>query len=279
MENNSLFHKKSLITGGSSGIGLAIAKELAAHGSHVTILSRNLDPLKRAVIEISSRVIDKDQKIDYLSLDISDQASVINVLDQYVQTSGCPDIIVNSAGVAHPGTFTSLKPEIFEWMMNVNYFGTVHVLKALVPYLQKAHSGNIVNISSIAGFIGVYGYTAYGASKFAVAGLTDALRAELKPYGIKVSVVFPPDTQTPQLDYEKQYKPFITKQIAGSSKLMSAEAVSKEVIKGMLRGKYLILPGFESKLFYFLHHFAGKALYPVMDLMVNDAIGKLKFGK
>ncbi len=279
MKSDFFIGKKALITGGSSGIGLAVARELAARGSHVTILSRNTNYLTKAVQEIQSSAITADQRIEFIVGDITERESLNNVLDQHMNSAGCPDIILNSAGVAHPGTFTGLKPEIFDWMMQVNYFGTVNVLKKLVPNMQKARSGNIINVSSIAGFIGVYGYTAYGASKFAISGLSDALRAELKPHGIKVSIVFPPDTDTPQLDYEKKYKPFITKQIAGSSKLMSAQAVALEIVHGIERGKYLILPGFESKLFYFLHHFAGKALYPIMDVMVSDAISKLKLGK
>jgi 3-dehydrosphinganine reductase len=279
MKTDHFNNKRALVTGGSSGIGLAVAKELAAHGCNVTILSRNLDLLTSAVSEIRSKAKNVDQKIEYISADITDFEGLTAILNEYTRENGCPDIVVNSAGVAHPGTFTNLKPEIFDWMMQVNYFGTVHVLKTFVPQMQKARSGKIVNISSIAGFIGVYGYTAYGASKFAVAGFSDALRSELKPYGIRVSVVFPPDTQTPQLDYEKEFKPFITKQVAGSSKLMTSEAVAKEIIKGIEHNKYLILPGFESKLFYFLHHFVGRAIYPVMDMMVNDAISKLKLGK
>jgi 3-dehydrosphinganine reductase len=162
-------------------------------------------------------------------------------------------------------------------MMDVNYFGTVNVLKILVPEMQKRKSGTIVNISSIAGFIGVYGYTAYGASKYAVAGFTDALRSELKPYNIHVSVVFPPDTDTPQLEYEDQFKPFITREIAGSAKLMSADFVADEIIKKVSKGKYVILPGSEGKLLYFAQHLLGRTLYPVMDIMVRSSIQKLRF--
>jgi len=186
--------------------------------------------------------------------------------------------VINSAGVAHPGTFTSLKPEIFDWMMDVNYFGTVNVLKNLVPKMKERRSGVIVNISSIAGFLGIYGYTAYSASKFAVTGFTDALKSELKPFRIHISIVFPPDTQSPQLDYEKKYKPFVTQQVAGSAKLMSADAVAKEIIKSVSRNKYIVLPGFEGKLLYHLKNIVGKNLHPILDNMTKNAIRKIKLG-
>lgn len=188
-------------------------------------------------------------------------------------------MIVNSAGVAHPGNFSALPIDIFHWMMDVNYFGTVNVLKILVPGMQKRRSGQVVNISSVAGFIGVYGYTAYGASKYAVAGFTDALRSELKPYNIQVSIVFPPDTDTPQLEYEKKFKPFITREIAGSAKLMSAEVVAKEILRKVAKSKYIILPGGEGKLLYFAHNILGRTLYPIMDLLVRSSIQKIKFQK
>jgi 3-dehydrosphinganine reductase len=164
-------------------------------------------------------------------------------------------------------------------MMDVNYFGTVNVLKNLVPEMQHRHSGCIVNISSMAGVIGVYGYTAYGASKYAVSGFSDVLRSELLPYNVQVSIVFPPDTDTPQLKYESQFKPFITKEVAGSASLMSADAVAKETLTAISHKKYIIIPGSEGKLLYFASHLLGQSMYPVMDMMVKSAIAKLKFGK
>ena len=125
------------------------------------------------------------------------------------------DVLINSAGVVHPGEFTNLDLEKFHWMMNTNFFGTVNTIKLFLPLMQSG--AHIVNISSMAGILGVYGYTAYGASKFAVRGFSDALRSELKMQGIHLSIVFPPDTDTPQLSYENQFKPEITKEIGGTA--------------------------------------------------------------
>lgn len=271
--------KLVLITGGSSGIGLALAKGVAASGGNVAILARTKKMLSTAETEIKSSQKDSGQKVFSIMADITQQEKLTSVLEKFVAAAGIPDIVINSAGVAHPGKFTALDPDIFRWMMDVNYFGTVNVLKALLPQMQQRRSGTIVNISSIAGFIGVYGYSAYGASKYAVRGLSDVLRSELKPYGLKVSVVFPPDTETPQLEYESQYKPFITKEVAGSAKLMSADTVADDILKQVALGKYIILPGSEGKLLFTAQNLLGRLLYPIMDMMVNSAIAKIKFGQ
>ncbi len=270
--------KSVLITGGTSGIGLALASLLIKENCQIAILSRQQLLIDTALAELTKIAPVGAPGVIPIQADVTKRAELNEILDKYTSQHGVPDIVINCAGVAHPGTFTSLKPEIFDWLMDVNYFGTVNVLKNLVPVMKNRHSGVIVNLSSIAGFIGIYGYTAYCASKFAVTGFTDALRSELKPYGIQVSIVFPPDTKTPQLDYESKFKPYITQQVAGSASVMSAEAVASEIIRKVAHKKYIILPGSEGKLFYALKNLAGRNLYPVLDMMVKNAIGKIKMG-
>jgi 3-dehydrosphinganine reductase len=272
-------NKLTLITGGSSGIGLAIARQITRQGGDVIILARRQELLDQAIKELKSLCIKPDQRIISAAADVSKFDALSIVVTKLLTNHGVPDIVINSAGVAHPGNFSTLDLGIFHWMMDVNYFGTVNILKLIVPPMQKRRSGIIVNISSMAGFLGVYGYTAYSASKFAVSGFTDALRSELKPYSVQVSIAFPPDTDTPQLEYESEFKPFITKEIAGSAKSLSPEIVAREILLKAARGKYLILPGTEAKLFYFAHHLVGRLLYPIMDIMVRSSIRKIKFKK
>lgn len=270
--------KLALITGGSSGIGFGLAKGIVQAGGSVVILARHQAMLESSLSQLEALRPNPAQRILALQADITNITELTSTLDDFKSREGIPDIVINSAGVAHPGNFVQLKPEVFHWMMDVNYFGTVNVLKNLIPDFQKRKSGSVVNISSIAGFLGVYGYTAYGASKFAVSGFTDALRAELSPYGIHVSIVFPPDTQTPQLEYESQFKPFITKEIAGSAKLMSADEVAEEILKQVAKNHYIILPGSEGKLLFFAKNLLGRKIYPVMDILIKLAISKIKFG-
>ncbi len=271
-------NKSVLITGGTSGIGLALAKRLVIEGCQVAILSRQTTLLENASSEISRIAPDNALPLVTIQADVTRRDDLNLILDNHTAHHGLPDIVINCAGVTHPGTFSTLKPEIFDWLMDVNYFGTVNVLKNLVPGMKARRCGVIVNISSIAGFLGIYGYTAYSGSKFAVTGFTDALRTELKPYGIQVSIVFPPDTQTPQLEYEQPFKPFITKQVAGSAKLMSADAVADEIVRNVARKKYVILPGTEGKIIYNLNNLLGRRFHDLIDLLVKNAIRKLKLG-
>ncbi len=263
--------KLALVTGGSRGIGLAVSKELAARGASVWIAARERGPLALAREQIEAARLSEHQRVGTLPLDVSDAAQVASVLGDLTAEVGTPDLLINCAGVAHPGRFEELKLDVFRWMMDVNYFGTVHVTKALVPGMIARGSGHIVNVSSIAGFLGVYGYSAYGASKFAVTGLSDVLRAELKHLGISVSVVFPPDTDTEQLAYESEFKPPVTRVLSASTKPLTPERVARELVDGMARGRYIITPGLESSLYFRAQNLLGRLAYPVMDLVVARA--------
>jgi len=263
--------KLALVTGGSRGIGLAVSKELAAQGASVWIAARDGERLALARQQIEGARRSDEQGVGTLTLDVADAKQVATVVDAFTTDVGAPDLLVNCAGVAHPGRFEELDLKIFRWMMDVNYFGTVHVTKAIVPDMIARGSGHIANISSIAGFLGVYGYSAYGASKFAVAGLSDVLRAEMKPLGIGVSVVFPPDTDTEQLAYEAEFKPVVTKALAGTAKALSPEKVARSIVDGVVRGRYIITPGLEGSLFFRAQNLLGGFVYPLMDLMVSRA--------
>jgi 3-dehydrosphinganine reductase len=111
-------------------------------------------------------------------------------------------------------------------------------------------SGYIVNISSLAALIGIYGYTAYAPSKFAVRGFSHCLRAELIPFGIDVSIVYPPDTDTPQLAFERSRIPEITKKINEGGGMLSPDKVAEVIIQGIEKKKFVIIPGFEGKVIY-----------------------------
>lgn len=263
--------KKVLITGGSRGIGLALAGEFAKRGADITIFARDENRISLAVSEIQKTVINPSQLINGIHLDVTREKDVTQKLTDWVTINGAPDIVVNSAGFAHPGKIEELPSEIFKQTMDVNYFGTVNCIKAVLPSMLAKGSGNIVNISSVSGFLGIYGYTAYSGSKFAVTGFSDSLRNELKPRGIQVSVVFPPDTDTEQLAYESQFKPEVTRKIAGNAGLMTPQQVARGIIDGIEKRKYIITPGFEPTMIYWLHNFLGKVTFNILDWIAVDA--------
>jgi 3-dehydrosphinganine reductase len=252
--------KVALITGGSSGIGLALARLLAARGTHVWLAAREQAKLESALKKVESARYSPSQRCGIVSADLTVLDEATSAISKVVQSVGVPDLIINSAGAAHPGYVQELSFDIFRWMMETNYFATVHVTKAVLPGMIDRRSGHIINISSMAGFLGVFGYTAYGASKFAVTGFSEVLRAEMKPHGIRVSVAFPPDTDTPQLAYENQYKPPETKAISGTAHALSAEKVAQAILWQAESGRFLIFPGWESRLIYILGSKLPKSL-------------------
>ncbi|WP_299026232.1 SDR family oxidoreductase [uncultured Thermanaerothrix sp.] len=260
----------ALITGGSSGIGLALARQLLTEGARIALLARNLEKLEQAREELLK--VYPEAELTIWSADVANAPQVTALLTTLMERQGVPDLLINSAGMAHPGRFEELPLEIFDQMIAVNYLGTVYVTKAVVPAMLKRGSGHIVNISSVAGFLNIYGYTAYGAAKFAVRGFSDALRMELKPYGIQVSLVFPPDTDTPQLAYENQFKPEVTRALAGNAGVLSPDVVAREILRGIRRNAYLILPGFETKVIYLLARLLGAGVNPILDYLVRRAL-------
>jgi 3-dehydrosphinganine reductase len=138
--------------------------------------------------------------------------------------------------------------------------------KAVVPHLLNKRAGHVLNVSSLAGVLGIFGYTAYAASKFAIVGFSQALRGEMWPQGIKVSVCLPPDTDTPQLDFENKHKPAETKAIAGTVKMLSPDAVADAMVQGMARGSFEIYPDLGSR-FVAL----GQGMLPAVTRWVCDS--------
>lgn len=272
---NIFFNKLALISGGSSGIGLALARQLSQKGCNVWILARNRNNLIKAQKLIEANKTSSNQKFGYICADVSKYEIVAPRLKQFMRKVGVPDFLINSAGISHPGEFVNQPISIYQSMINTNYFGTVYPTKIISRGMISKGSGHIINISSVAGFIGAYGYSAYGASKFAVRGFSDVIRAELKLHNIHVSVVFPPDTDTPQFAYENKYKPEITKIIDGNVGLLSADEVAKEIIKGIERNKYLILPSIKSKFLFKLANILGGFTYHVLDIVVRQAHNSL----
>ncbi|MFZ5478671.1 MAG: SDR family oxidoreductase [Myxococcota bacterium] len=233
--------KHVLITGGSSGIGYATAKRLLEHGASVTILAR-----RESVLAEAKGKLGGGDRVRTLPLDVADEAQVVEKVGAHVAAHPA-DVLLNNAGVVMPGRFVELESRHFREMMDINYFGAVNMCRAVVPHLVARGGGNICNVSSVAGAIGIYGYTAYAASKFAVRGFSEALRGEMWPHRIGVHVCLPPDTDTPQLAFENQYKPKETKAIAGQVKTMSAEAVADAMLEGVAAGEFEIVPGLDAK--------------------------------
>ena len=235
--------KKVFITGGSSGIGEAAAQLLASWGADVWIGARGEGKLQAALERVKACAQSAEQRLGYVALDVSDKGSVSAAAEAVLEGLGGLDILINNAGIAHPATVLETPDEVFESMMQVNYFGTVNVTRAFLPHFYAQKRGHVCNVGSMLGFMGIYGYTAYASSKYAITGFSDCLRQEFIDHGIGITVVFPPDTDTPQLAMENEIKPPETKAIAGEVKMMSAESVAQAMLKGIAKGTYHVVPG------------------------------------
>ena len=237
--------RHAIITGGSSGIGKAIAQLLVQQGANITLVARNIVKLEQAQQEISAYKIKPTQQINLAVADVAKQHSITTAIASAIVTLGTPSLLITSAGMVHPGYFTEIPLEVFEQTMAVNYFGSLYSVKAVLPHMLKSQQGRIVLISSGAGLIGIYGYSTYCPSKFALRGLAESLRGELKPKGIGITIVYPPDTDTPQLAAENKIKPLETKQITATAKTWSAIAVAEQILRGIEKQQFAIAPGLE----------------------------------
>jgi 3-dehydrosphinganine reductase len=257
-----------LITGGSSGIGLATAQALAEAGAQVALAARSPARLQEALACLPPH---PSRPHFTVSADVSDPQQAAELVEKTLHTAGRVDILINSAGVVQPGYVDKLPLEDYRTMMDVNYFGTVYVTKALLPSLLAQRSGWIVNVGSFVSRVSVFGYSAYAPSKFAVRGFSDALRMELKPHGIGVSIVYPPDTNTPQLAYENRYKPAELKLLLPELGVIQPEQAARAVLRGLQREKYEIIPDLGSKFLIYLDGLAGGWRYSVLDLLLARA--------
>ena len=219
--------KHVIITGGSSGIGLATAVLLAGEGASVSLLARDADRLRQAVAEAGPRAT-------AFAVDVTDRDALRRAVDETRRLYGPCDVLVTCAGFAHPGHAQQLGDDIYLRTMDVDYFGTLWAVRAVLPDMLARRDGVIVGVSSILGFLGVYGYTAYSAAKFAVRGYFDVLRMELKDKGVHVACVYPADVRTPQLAYEDQFKPPETAALNGTVRAVDPEVVARAIRHGII---------------------------------------------
>jgi 3-dehydrosphinganine reductase len=233
----------AIITGGSSGIGRELGRRLAADGYSLSLVARRKQLLDEAAADIASYFKSPTQRVFIRSADVSEVAQAEAAVQACIGELGTPDLVVTSAGVAVPGHFGDIPLEAHERSMAVNYFGSLYVVRAALPAMRARRKGRIVFISSGAGLMGLFGYTTYSPSKFALRGLAEALRAELSVDNIGISIVYPPDTETPMLEEENKIKPEETKLITGVVKTWSPEAVADCIMRGISRGAFAITPG------------------------------------
>lgn len=260
-----------IVTGGSSGIGLATAEEFVSRGADVAIIARDPDRLERAVAQLRGKRVSSAQRVVSVSADLSRFETARAAIASVVNQDFVPDILVNSTGVIIPGEFEHLTTEEFLRNIEHGFLSVVWPCKAAVPHMLAAGRGHIVNVSSVAGYLGIYGYTSYSAAKYAVMGFTEALRFEMKPHGISVHVVCPPDTDTPALAHEKSLRPPETDAIAGNIKAVPPRQVAQAIVRGIEKDRYYIIPDGLSRFYFRLKGLLPEVFFAIVDGDVRKA--------
>lgn len=246
--------KTILVTGASSGIGKALCKELVSEGAKVIGIARSTDKLLE---------LQKELNLQIYSLDISKSEEIEKFKQEFLKDQKL-DMLINNAGVAVCNYFESISNKDFESTMQTNYFGSVFMTKILLPNLKKAQ-GSVVFISSMASAVGFIGYSAYAPSKFAINGFAEALRNELRKFKMRVHLVLPADTNTPQLTHENRTKPKETAAISGNIKALEPEMVAKRILQGISKNKFLIFTDFMSKISYWFIRICPFLAYKIID--------------
>jgi short-subunit dehydrogenase len=183
------------VTGAASGIGRALALELAARGCDLALADRDEAGLQAVAAEIGKATPQKvtSQKVTVHRVDVSEPEEIAEFAQAAVSAHPGLNIVVNNAGVALLGQFSEIDQAQMDWLMNINFWGVVHATRAFLPHLARQREAHIVNLSSIFGIVAPPGQTAYAAAKFAVRGFSEALRHELQAAAspVRLSVVHP----------------------------------------------------------------------------------------
>jgi len=256
---------RALVTGGSSGIGLELARALVRDGARVCIAARDEQRLAAAVRELTACVPAGGVAPCFVALDVTSPAAIGSGLKAVLAALGGLDLLVNNAGYASPGYIDELDDRVYVDMMAVNYLGPMRLSRECLRHFIAQGGGRIVNVTSMLGFMGTFGYSAYCASKYALSGYTEALRQDALPFGVRVHLCYPPTTTTPGLERENQSKPPEAWAIEGKSRAFSAAQVAAAVLGGVRAGKFHVLVGWDSWLIWVAQRFAPGLVRWVID--------------
>lgn len=258
-------NKVVVITGASSGIGRALAKEFAAKGARLSLGARRTELLEQLQQELP------ETEMLIVKTDVSNEEDCRTLIDETVNRFGQIDILINNAGISMRALFEEVDTKVIRQLMDVNFYGTVYCSKFALPYLLKT-KGSLVGVISIAGYVGLPGRTGYSASKFAIRGFLDTVRIENLKKGLHVLVAAPGFTAS------EVRKVALTNDGSqqgetprDESKMMSSEECAKHIVRAIeKRKRELILTFTEGKLTVFL----GKFFPALLDKLTYSHMAK-----
>lgn len=236
--------KVVIITGASSGIGLACARKFSQQGYQVVLAARSLDKLTVLKEQIAS----SKSNVIAIKTDVSIEDDCRNLIEQTIKHFGRIDILINNAGISMRAMFKDLDLKVLHTLMDTNFWGTVHCTKYALPYILEC-KGSIVGVSSIAGFMGLPGRTGYSASKFAMLGFLETIRVEHLRQHLHVMIVAPGFTSSNIRKSALAANGSMQGETPrDENKMMSAEKVADYIYKGVIRRRRQIILTMQGKL-------------------------------
>ncbi len=261
------------VTGAASGIGRALALELAARGADLALADRDEGGLASVAAEIG-----RTQKVTTHRVDVGEPADIESFAQAAIAAHPSLNILINNAGVALMGEFCEIEQSQMEWLMNINFWGTVHATRAFLPHLATRPEAHIANLSSIFGIIGPPGQTAYCASKFAVRGFSESLRHELQTAKspVRLSVVHPGGIAT-NIARNARTGSLITDNARRAEAIDRFDKVAKKspgaaaarIIDGIARNEPRILIGSDARFMDLLQRFRPTAYWSVLARQIE----------
>jgi NADP-dependent 3-hydroxy acid dehydrogenase YdfG len=236
--------KVAVVTGAGSGIGRALALQLAASGSRLALADIDAESLKATV-----KLLPESTSCITFQLDVADRAAYQAFVQQVIADFQQVDIVINNAGIVRLHSIGQGTYEDYEKTFAINAWGVLHGCKEFLPYLKQRPKAWLANISSIAGLAGVANYSSYNMSKFAIRGLTEALRSELRETNVNVSCVHPGGVRTNihKLGVFSEDSAETAKSLEKMMDAMTAEKAADLTLVGMAKGKRRILVGKDVK--------------------------------
>jgi short-subunit dehydrogenase len=251
--------KVALITGGSRGLGLILARELGRRGMRVVVCARDEEELERARGSLAADGLDATA----LPCDVTDEEGVAGLVADVEENLGPIDVLVNNAGIIQVGPAETMKLDDYRRAMDIMFWGALHTAEAVLPRMRSRRRGTVVNITSIGAAVGIPHLAPYDAAKFAVRGWSEALGAEMARHGVAVVTVVPGLMRTGSFGHAlvkgRRYAEASMFSLASSLPLLteSAERAARRIVRAIERGERFVVVGVPAKLLRLAH-----ALFP-----------------